>query len=151
MQQVDPQHIMRLITAGNRQAVVNLYQKPDINMLVSRPALTGRYGVNVDIKNGIVQQMYVRWIYTAFLGSFAQSHAQDISIAIGVTAGLKPLIMFAMVHHEHALTIRADHPGGSGHMPGQMLSVETIRVDLDKGTCTRDIAGFVQETGGVTG
>ena len=102
---------MRFIAAGNRQAVVNLHQETYINMLVLGPVLTGRYGMNINIKNSTVKKMYMRWIETTFLGGFAQSDAKNVGIAISMAARLKPLIMLAMVHHEYTLTIRADNPG----------------------------------------
>ena len=102
---------MRFIAAGNPQAVVNLHQKTYINMLVLGPVLTGRYGMNINIKNSAVKQMHMTRLKTAFLCGFPQSHAKNVRIAISMATRLKPLIMLAMVHHEYTLKIWADNPG----------------------------------------
>ena len=53
--------------------------------------------VHINIENAAVDEPDMRGVETRLFSGLAQCHAQDVSIAIRVSAGLEPLVMFTVV------------------------------------------------------
>jgi hypothetical protein len=118
-------------------------------MFVSGIVLTGVNAVHIDIKNLHVQQLHMSRFQPCFLGSLAQGDPQDIRVPVGMPAWLEPLVKLAVMHHQYTAAIRTHHPGGTGDVRGPVVTMKTVCVSLDKGTCPRDITRLLHETGGM--
>ncbi len=106
-----PANLMRFITARQWYPVIDLDKKAGVVMLVTLIVLTGRDGVHVHIEDVFTQQLDLRRIDTGFFRGLLQCHADDITLAIGMAAGLQPEIQLAVMQHQYMAARRIDHPG----------------------------------------
>ncbi len=90
--------------------------------------------------------MHLVRVEAGFFGGLAQRHPQNIGIAVGMSAGLEPLVLLDVMHDQRLAEILTHHPGRAGNMRGQVFAIEHIGVGLHEGACTRHEAGLIHET-----
>lgn len=115
---------MRFVIAGQGYGVIDLQQKSDIKMLMTRVMLTRVYGVNIDIKNRITNQSDMVQCNAGLFRGLGQNHPYHIRVPISMTAGGQPEVKLSVMEHQNMGAEGVEYPCGGGYMSGAKVAIE---------------------------
>mgnify|MGYP001818639176 CR=1 FL=1 len=103
--------------------------------------------VNIDIKYCFADQTDMRGLNARFFSGFFQRHADDIVVAIGVSAGLEPLVKFSVVQYERQGTVRVNDPSRSCYVTWRQVTFKAIGMLFYEMACARDESRLIDHAG----
>ena len=103
--------------------------------------------VNVDVKDRFAHQTDMRGINAGFFSGFFQRHPNDIVVAVGVAAGLEPLVKFSVVQYERQGSIRINDPSRPGDVTWRQVTFKAIRMLFYEAACIRHESRLLHHAG----
>ena len=117
---------------GHAKRVVAVDAEQGANIVVKMSGLTAMGGdpVDVYVKDPIGDRSNA--LDAGFLSGLAECHVQDVRIAVGVTAKLKPEPKLPVVCQQDMRAGRIDDPAGAGDVSFPERSFKTVGMRLHK-------------------